>query len=281
MVDFLNNLIERRNGDLPSIGSRPISRFELSVPTYDTKSQDEEKKSGVVADNHPAPQKNQPIQPQLPDKLVEQSKERADIETIVAFEPSIIKHRTPPEVETLESKPKANVPKNNEKSTEGAIVHKQTLVEKTVIEQGEASNSLQERPKFKQNKLPVQPTPLAIQLPPKESILVSKSYDKNKGLNEPASPILEQNVIDSPEMTIINRPLETPTQVSLSLPTDKSKQSDAPQPTAESTPTINVTIGRIEIRAAQSKKPALQGNAKTKAPPMSLDDYLKKRARGD
>jgi hypothetical protein len=44
-------------------------------------------------------------------------------------------------------------------------------------------------------------------------------------------------------------------------------------------PTINVTIGRIEIRAAPPATPAPRRSA-TRAPAMKLDEYLKQRAAG-
>lgn len=52
---------------------------------------------------------------------------------------------------------------------------------------------------------------------------------------------------------------------------------DAQRERAEVTPTINVTIGRVEVRATQAPAPA-QRRAETAAPRMSLDDYLRRRS---
>jgi len=41
-------------------------------------------------------------------------------------------------------------------------------------------------------------------------------------------------------------------------------------------PTINVTIGRVEVRATQAPQPA-QRRAESASPRMSLDDYLRRR----
>lgn len=46
----------------------------------------------------------------------------------------------------------------------------------------------------------------------------------------------------------------------------------------EAAPVINVTIGRVEVRAAQA--PAAPRQQSRSAPPMSLDDYLRRRAGG-
>lgn len=51
---------------------------------------------------------------------------------------------------------------------------------------------------------------------------------------------------------------------------------DAQRERAEVPPTINVTIGRVEVRATQTPAPA-QRRDETAAPRMSLDDYLRRR----
>lgn len=51
---------------------------------------------------------------------------------------------------------------------------------------------------------------------------------------------------------------------------------DAKRERAEVAPTINVTIGRVEVRATQAPATA-QRRAETAAPRMSLDDYLRRR----
>jgi hypothetical protein len=51
---------------------------------------------------------------------------------------------------------------------------------------------------------------------------------------------------------------------------------DAQRERAEVTPTINVTIGRVEVRATQGPPPAPR-RAETAAPRMNLDDYLRRR----
>ncbi|HKG14824.1 MAG TPA: hypothetical protein VKB12_15970 [Pyrinomonadaceae bacterium] len=55
---------------------------------------------------------------------------------------------------------------------------------------------------------------------------------------------------------------------------------DAQRERAEVTPTINVTIGRVEVRATQGPPPAPR-RAETAAPRMSLDDYLRRRRNGE
>jgi hypothetical protein len=55
---------------------------------------------------------------------------------------------------------------------------------------------------------------------------------------------------------------------------------DAKRERAEAAPTINVTIGRVEVRATQAPAPAPR-RAETAAPRMSLDDYLRRRRNGE
>ena len=57
----------------------------------------------------------------------------------------------------------------------------------------------------------------------------------------------------------------------------QSAARDAPRPSVESAPTINVTIGRVEVRATQAPTPAPR-RSEGAAPRMSLDDYLRRRS---
>ncbi len=50
--------------------------------------------------------------------------------------------------------------------------------------------------------------------------------------------------------------------------------------TRPAAPVINVTIGRLEIRATQNSKASPKPTSTSGAQPMSLDDYLKQRGRG-
>lgn len=55
---------------------------------------------------------------------------------------------------------------------------------------------------------------------------------------------------------------------------------DAQRERAEAPPTINVTIGRVEVRATQGPPPSPR-RAEDAAPRMSLDDYLRRRRNGE
>lgn len=59
-----------------------------------------------------------------------------------------------------------------------------------------------------------------------------------------------------------------------------SAARDAQRERAEAPPTINVTIGRVEIRATQGPPPS-PSRAESVAPRMSLDDYLRRRRNGE
>lgn len=55
---------------------------------------------------------------------------------------------------------------------------------------------------------------------------------------------------------------------------------EAQRERAQAAPTINVTIGRVEVRATQAPAPAPR-RAETATPRMSLDDYLRRRRNGE
>jgi hypothetical protein len=52
---------------------------------------------------------------------------------------------------------------------------------------------------------------------------------------------------------------------------------DTPSARTEVAPTINVTIGRVEVRATQAQASAPR-RAEAHAPRMSLDEYLRRRS---
>jgi hypothetical protein len=61
--------------------------------------------------------------------------------------------------------------------------------------------------------------------------------------------------------------------------------SPVPQPAAQplgadSAPTVEITIGRVEIRAVQPPAPTRRPAAERRGPSLSLEDYLKERNRG-
>lgn len=56
-----------------------------------------------------------------------------------------------------------------------------------------------------------------------------------------------------------------------------SERSGEPHPPAESEPTVNVTIGRIDIRAVRQEHRERSSRATAPSRIMSLGDYLKKR----
>ncbi|BBL72824.1 hypothetical protein [Methylogaea oryzae] len=68
-----------------------------------------------------------------------------------------------------------------------------------------------------------------------------------------------------------------PRRAALSSP--QRRQSPPERPAASAPPTIQVTIGRVEIRATAGK-PAAAPTARPAAPKLSLEDYLKSRSGG-
>ena len=58
----------------------------------------------------------------------------------------------------------------------------------------------------------------------------------------------------------------------------KVSAEPAPDRTAETAPVINITIGRVEVRASKAPAPSQRSNSSS--PHMKLDDYLRRRAGG-
>jgi hypothetical protein len=69
------------------------------------------------------------------------------------------------------------------------------------------------------------------------------------------------------------------------LPTSMRRSADRQPPSSvqevETEPVINVTIGRIEVRAvAEDSKASRRSHESRERKPMSLDEYLKQRGGG-
>lgn len=107
-------------------------------------------------------------------------------------------------------------------------------------------------------------------------------------LSEPIRPVADAapaEPVDTAPPPIVERdapaptPADRPSQAILPRPIDRAAAQITPRPepvpAASPPPQVQVTIGRIEIRGAAPPPPA-----KPRAPAMSLDDYLAKRAGG-
>jgi hypothetical protein len=88
---------------------------------------------------------------------------------------------------------------------------------------------------------------------------------------------LDRNSADDREISALHSRLEPPSW----LPELEAKFNQRLQEKeAKAEPVINVTIGRVEVRAVQSETPKQAKHQKKPTGVMSLDDYLKQRERG-
>jgi hypothetical protein len=82
----------------------------------------------------------------------------------------------------------------------------------------------------------------------------------------------------SPEPQPLLRPRDLNVPSILVQDVSRQLSKDNPQP---SQPTIQVTIGRIEVRAVEKPSAPQSSKSKKTRPSLSLDDYLKQRAGGE
>jgi hypothetical protein len=71
-------------------------------------------------------------------------------------------------------------------------------------------------------------------------------------------------------------PVSTASTTAVAHPARRAHGSHAPAPTLASPPPLQVSIGRIEIRAAAAPAPARPAAA-SQSPALTLDDYLRRR----
>lgn len=286
MADFLTNLLARNRGETTSIGPRPAIRFEspANVPLPD-----EPVEEGPVDTTqssryrqHPVPSKPLPTPSPLPSATALPTPP----ETISPASPPI--RRADPSVAPIEPETRATVvaaptfftePRPNEtivpptSSVESAPSSTEAtpplLDPSTLTFITGASYPLPEPPPpitepfgFRQNG----PTQIDRHLPATD-----------RSANQSPIPIIQ-----SPEPTRSVAPAISPPPTPLlsSVPSTEGRSPVEREPTAEATPTINVTIGRIEVRANQTTRPANQPKPKPKSPVMTLEAYLKQRSEG-
>jgi hypothetical protein len=108
------------------------------------------------------------------------------------------------------------------------------------------------------------------------NVIASGSHEVSaREETRPSQPVgaLKPFVVPEPRQ----RELPTRSAVQAVVPTIRSLPPVPPTPKRKPEPSINVTIGRVEIRAA----PPAQQRAKPKpATVLSLEDYLRQRAKG-
>jgi len=59
----------------------------------------------------------------------------------------------------------------------------------------------------------------------------------------------------------------------------RTARSNISEISSEISPTIRVTIGRVDVRAVLSEQPARRAQPEAHKPAVSLEEYLKQRSR--
>ena len=168
--------------------------------------------------------------------------------------------------------PETNVVTNNYLQT--VEIGNQQPPEPTVIQQVIAKETFtKEIFTPKESKTPTPENYPPIPQEPKTKIVeqvILPIAPKEVSINTEKSPIPQEI---SPTPTLITPPPVTP-QVSI------VKESQPIPANTEAAPTINVTIGRIEVRATTPAKLSKPAKPKGKPAVMSLDEYLRQRGGG-
>lgn len=90
----------------------------------------------------------------------------------------------------------------------------------------------------------------------------------------------DASIIAKPRVTKMENRVEAVTihQTKFSLPPEQTSKQISESAEMPDAPVINITIGRVEVRAVTSSAPSKQTPAKP--PTLSLDEYLQKRRNG-
>jgi len=280
MSDYLGNLIARTVSPAVAVRPRLPSLFEPEPATREAKSGSEFEQENFV-EQQPVTQHSEKLAPvplsiptprqsvfREPEQTVpEISRPRKVLETSQESEPAppptSIRHQsTPQEPSRILSRRGDGKP-----SPElGAVVEPRIFPRADpTLREAEPSNSAGRRSDIIKSAL--------------LDAVASASHEVNAreetGRSQPAVALKPLVVPEPPERELLARSGIQPV-----VPTVRSLPPIAPLPPAAATvpPTINVTIGRVEIRAVP---PPAQQRAKPKpATVLSLEDYLRQRAKG-
>lgn len=289
MVDFLDNLITRSNGEVTHVEPRPLARYEslreehIEVPiAEDDREEDvDETKPGPTQPAKNTQSLSQPAPPNTIDSSI------PTLGHTPAYpQTSINNNITPPPkpplvVGPIQSTKPSSPPNNADKaiqkppeiSTEKSLTEplsfspNETVVDSTQTPYPDDRSSFSNAPISNQLSEPAaDPTPSTV-----SNRFSDDEIDFTRRLH---TIIQEESTVTS---SLITPPEPTP------LPVEQISPASFPRPSViESSSTIQVTIGRIEVRANQTAKPGprTQPTTKSKLPVMSLADYLKTRNSG-
>jgi hypothetical protein len=157
----------------------------------------------------------------------------------------------------LEATPSGNSPKTAAlPAIQPAVVQQQIIVERVE----------QPLPIWQQQEiLPIQPMP-PVELPP---------HEPQPPLNQAIAPTLAETTIAATQPPIPRSPTAAVVQPQITPSRQPVIATTEPVKPPQPTPTIQVTIGRIEVRATPAAP--VQPKPRPASPAMSLDEYLRQR----
>ena len=106
-----------------------------------------------------------------------------------------------------------------------------------------------------------------------ETVRKEPSADKE----QPAQPAVSRKELPSPAAAQPVRPASTIVEPRVTPRTESPRPAPPPSPARSPEPVIQVTIGRIDVRATPETSPARKAHAA--APVTGLDEYLRSRAK--
>lgn len=294
MSNYLNNLVAKTLNRTEVVHPRLTSLFEPLHPSWPAPEGELNSKMGhgeqissekAVEDSSPA---QQPVVTQLPETIWEVthnvSNQPLNNESVVPSE----KPNKPIEARS-EQPNKAKFELSSLQPGEASSESTSSQTPRTVVQTSEDRPSIESTQQqvnpdqpilntvtYRNQKDPTLIRSAAVRIEPNVSLLWKRGNadeQESRPVHEPISPYPEPSPIQIPSGTVVIQPQVTPYR-ELALP-----HPEEPTAMKESIPSIQVTIGRIEVRAIPPP-PSKPKKQHPQPSVMSLDEYLHQRAKG-
>ena len=244
MSNFLDNLVARTMNLAPVVQPRPTSRFE---PVSSTGANVAEESVEVQA----------PV--------------RAEPPVTARAEPTVVERERVERVEHVESQRVINTIRNTQAQTHEVREVRVPVVEKIREREIERLSVLEPR-------IHTEKTDSVLQIRENRIIEPAREFEQNPSnprlIKPEPAPVKKEAPVPTPQPTV-PRPI---TRIEPAPPVKPQRFEVQPVFQPEPTETINVTIGRVDVRAVFSAQ-APKTPVRT-ASTSSLDDYLKQRSEG-
>jgi hypothetical protein len=280
MSDYLSDLVTKNIGMANVIEPRRPARFEPLQTTSALEFEIEPTRQTDVFETEQTIESRPPARPRREVKLIEKTVETSsrtrdeEIEHAPKLAPREIHS---PKTETRQTRvtlaPKTDEPPH-ESNVENFSLSNLSTPTFSPITPLRSPPKVAEKEEISSDK---------IEHAPIQTQVVTRETDNSKPLSEnnsePQTIEAREKIVIEPRVEKIeNRFEETKIQQTVISPHEQASKQIAERFDTPPTPTINVTIGRVEVRAAVSSAPPKQAHAKP--PTLSLDEYLRKRRNG-